>query len=261
MVMPRRRFVAALCLIPVSSWSVAPSAQEDAIAAMAHWARVLLRYVNDRGQVDFCALAGDMADLRSYVDYIGRVSPENAPTDFPTRNDALAYYINSYNALAMFNVIASGIPEELGMLTRVWFFGGRRLKIGGKTMTLYTYENDVIRAMGDERVHFALNCMSVSCPQLPNRPFSGDGLDVQLDHAARYFFSEPRNLQLDAASQTVRVSSILKFYERDFLKRSPTLIDYINRYAPRKIPSGSAVEFIPYDWTVNGQRRNCRAGN
>ncbi|TAM85125.1 DUF547 domain-containing protein [bacterium] len=240
-------------------WAAPCVAQNAAADADVHWARVLHKYVNDRGQVDFCGLVNDQADLRAYVDYIGRVSPENTPAAFPTRDAALAYYINSYNSLAMLNVIVSGMPKELGLLTRVWFFGGRRFTIGGKPMTLYTYENSVIRAVGDERVHFALNCMSVGCPQLPNEPFSSIRLDAQLDAAARHFFSESRNLQIDPVRHTVRVSSILKFYKDDFLKRSPTLIAYIGRYALVKIPANAQLEFIPYDWTVNAQSRSCQS--
>ncbi len=255
----RCRPLVAACLLLAFGWGVPCTAQVAVADADAHWARVLHRYVNARGQVDFCGIAGDQADLRAYVNYIGRVSPENTPAIFPTRSAALAYYINSYNALAMLNVIVSGMPKELGWLTRVWFFGGRHFTIGGKTMTLYTYENSVIRAVGDERVHFALNCMSVGCPQLPNEPFSSEHLDAQLNEAARHFFSESRNLQNDPGRHTVRVSSVLKFYKDDFLKRSPTLTAYINRYAPVEIPADSHLEFIPYDWTVNAQSRSCQS--
>jgi hypothetical protein len=250
--------LAMLIVLPASGLSPS-AAQVTADSADTHWARVLHKYVNEHGQVDFCGLANDPADLRAYVDYVGRVSPQSVPAAFPTPKDAMAYYINSYNALAMYNVIVSDRPKELGWLTRFRFFGGRRFTIGGKPMTLYTYENSVIRPLGDERVHFALNCMVVGCPQLPDQPFSGEHLDAQLDASARHFFSAPRNLQVDLAGGTVRVSSILKFYEDDFLKRSPTLIAYINRYVAREIPPDMKIEFIPYDWTVNTQGRACQS--
>ncbi|WP_249221370.1 DUF547 domain-containing protein [Cupriavidus sp. KK10] len=247
-------------LIVLTASCLSPSAAQSTVAdANVHWARVLHKYVNEHGQVDFCGLANDQADLRAYLDYVERVSPQSEPAAFPTRKDAIAYYINSYNALAMYNIIASGRPKALGWLTRLRFFGGRRFTIGGTAMTLYTYENSVIRPLGDERVHFALNCMVVGCPQLPNQPFSGEHLDAQLDASARHFFSEPRNLQVDLAGGTVRVSSILKFYQDDFLKRSPTLIAFINRYMAREIPPDMKIEFIPYDWTVNTQERVCQA--
>lgn len=233
------------------------TAQSTPENATKHWAQVLEKYVNDRGQINFCRLDKDEIDLRAYVDYVGRVSPESAPSQFPTRNAKLAYYINSYNALSMINVINYRIPKELGFFTRLRFFAVTHFMIGKKSMSLYTYENSVIRAMGDERVHFALNCMSVGCPRLPDLPFSGEHIGEQLDQAARQFFSDPKNLRIDVANQTVWVSSILDFYEDDFLKKSPTLANYIDRYAPQKIPINMPIKFIPYDWTVNTQSGNC----
>jgi hypothetical protein len=216
--------------------------------------------VNDHGQVDFCGLAKDTGDLDAFVGYIGQVSPWSAPGSFANRNEVVAWYVNSYNALSMLGVLESGIPKELGTLARMWFFAGRRFRIGGQSTTLYTYENSVIRAMGDERVHFALNCMSVGCPRLPRQPFRGADLDRQLDDARRFFFSERRNLQYDPLGSTVRVSEILKFYKEDFLRHSTTLIAYINRYASLNILEDAQIEFIPYDWTVNAQYRPCQGG-
>ncbi len=218
------------------------------------WARVLERFVNDRGEVDFHRLAGERGDLDAFLGYIARVSPRTAPELFPGRDAALAYYINAYNALAMFNVIDSEFPHSLGRLYKVWFFGIKRFSVGGEPMSLYALENDVIRPFGDERVHFALNCMSVSCPRLPREPFRADQLNRQLDDGARQFFAESRNLQLVPARKLVRVSSILEFYTGDFLARSPTLIAYIDRYASKGIPGDYRIEFLDYDWTVNDQR-------
>ena len=218
------------------------------------WARVLGRFVNDRGEVDFRGLAIERADLDGFLGYVARVSPRTNPELFPGREAALAYYINAYNALSMFNVIDSGFPRSLGGLTKVWFFGVKRFSVGGERMSLYALENDVIRPLGDERVHFALNCMSVSCPRLPREPFLAGGLNDQLESAARSFFGESRNLQVQAESKRARVSGILDFYSKDFLAKSPTLIAYINRYTGKNVPEDYRIEFIDYDWTVNEQR-------
>jgi uncharacterized protein DUF547 len=96
-------------------------------------------------------------------------------------------------------------------------------------------ENDVIRPLGDERVHFALNCMSVSCPRLPREPFRPEHFDQTLEQMAREFFTQRRNLEVLPERKLVRVSSILKIYRDDFLAKSPTLIAYINRYVRRPI--------------------------
>ena len=232
----------------------AQARQPDAYQPYQQWARVLERFVNDRGEVDFHRLASERADLDAFLSYVTRVSPRTAPELFPDKDVALAYYINAYNALAMFNVIDSGFPRSLGWLYKVWFFAIKRFSVGGERMSLYAIENDVIRPFGDARVHFALNCMSVSCPRLPREPFHADRLNRQLDDGARQFFAESRILQVVPERKLVRVSSILKFYTQDFLAHSPTLIAYINKYASKSIPGDYRIEFIEYDWTVNDQR-------
>ena len=242
-----------LALLPWAAYGPPAVAQERDADDLTHWARVLKQFVNERGQVDFHGLAKSPADLNAFVDYIASVSPESAPERFPTKESRIAYHVNAYNALSMHNVIDSGIPNSLAGLAKVWFFGIKRFSIGGRKLSLYSYENEVIRPMGDERVHFALNCMAVGCPRLPGVPFTAAGLDDQLDREARRFFAEPRNLRLVPERKTVRLSEILRFYKEDFLRRSPSLIAYANRYAPEKIPEDYQVEFSDYDWTVNDQ--------
>ena len=44
-----------------------------------------------------------------------------------------------------------------------------------------------------------------------------------------------------------------EFYAADFLASASSLIAYVNRYRAQPIPLDYAVEFLPYDWTVNSQ--------
>lgn len=233
-------------------------AQERETDALAHWAKVLRAFVNDQGDVDFQALAKNPADLKAYVDYVARVSPESTPALFPTRESKLAYHINAYNALSMHNVIDSDIPKSLSGFTKLHFFWIKQFSIGGKSMSLYTYENEVIRPLGDERVHFALNCMSVGCPRLPRVPFTANALNEELDREARRFLGESRNLQRTHETKTVRLSEIFDFYKEDFLRVNPSLIAYVNQYASEKIPEDYQVEFVEFDWTVKDQGKNRR---
>lgn len=221
----------------------------------AVWGRVLAGFVSERGEVDFRALSRDRGDLDTFLGYVARISPRSAPDSFPGREAKLAYYINAYNALAMFNVIDSDFPQNLSSWRKIRFFGLKRFPVGGERMSLYTLENDVIRPLGDERVHFALNCMVVSCPRLPRVAFTPEKLDRQLEDEARRFFAETRNLQILPDRKLARVSSLLKFYAEDFLVKSATLIGYISRYAPASVPAGFEIEFMEYDWTVNDQHR------
>ena len=214
------------------------------------WARVLDQYVNDAGQVDFAGLARDRRDLDRFVEYVGRVDPETDRAAFPTPESRLAYRINAYNALSMYAVLELGIPRTNAGLRKIRFFWLRRYRAAGRNESLFAYEKR-IRDLGDARVHFALNCMSVSCPRLPREPFRGELIDAQLDAQAREFFGSPQHLQLDASARRVEVSEILKFYRDEFLRDSATLIEYVNRYRDDPIPGDYELGFLTYDWTIN----------
>jgi Protein of unknown function, DUF547 len=216
------------------------------------YARVLQNYVNERGEVDFQSLKKHRAGLDKYVVYIAQrpASSINNP------NERLAHYLNSYNALSMYNVLESGIPKTHAGWAKISFFYLREFHIGGKPMSLYAYENDVIRKLKEPRIHFALNCSALSCPILPRTPFTGAGLNQEFDRETRKFFSESRNLRIDHSSKTVYLSELLDFYTDDFVSKStPSLIDYVNQYSPEKIPEDYVVEFIPYDWTIANSAR------
>ena len=197
-----------LALLMACSTLPVPAAPRGAGDADAAWARVLADDVDERGRVDFAGLAAHRGDLDAYVAHIAATPPDSIVD--PKRR--LAYLINAYNALAMYGVLEAEIPDRLDLLGRVDFFRLQHVVIGGQTISLYDLENDRIRPIGDERVHFALNCMVVSCPRLPRLPFDGAHLDRQLDQAAREFFAEPRNLTIDPARREIRVSKILNFY-------------------------------------------------
>ena len=239
------------CAVNVSAPKTASAAEPaSAGAAEKAWARVLSKYVDEKGRIDFVGLSRDRADLDAYVAWIGRVSPVNTPAAFPSKESKLAYYINAYNALAMYNVIESGMPKDLNA-AKVKFFYRNKLELGGQKMSLYDLENKIVRPMGDPRIHFALNCMVRGCPRLPREPFRADQLDAELEATAQYFLNEERNVKVDADKQTVRFSQILQFYTEDFAKKAPSLIAYVNKYREAKIPDSYRVEFIPYDWTLN----------
>jgi hypothetical protein len=216
------------------------------------WANVLSRFVDDRGRIDFAGMTKDPHDLETYVAWLAKVSPVTQPQAFPTPESRLAFDINAYNALAMYNTIQSGMPRDLNAV-KVRFFYKNRFQLGGSDISLYDFENKVIRPIGDPRVHFALNCMARGCPRLPREPFRADMLDAELEASAQYFFSEDRNLKLEPDRKTVRLSQILQFYTDDFLKKVPSLIACANKYRQEKIPEGWKVEFIPYDWQLNSQ--------
>jgi hypothetical protein len=234
--------------------------------------RVLQRYVDEEGRVDYTALAQQPADLDRYYDLLAAYSPDATPALFPSRQHELAYWINAYNGGAMRAVlqhypIASVADVDGWLPGKVGFFLLQRLTFGGATTSLYYLENGVVRERyRDPRVHFALNCASGGCPRLPRTAFNGPELDAQLDREARRFVAEPRNVRVDHAERAVYLSSIFTWYESDFIDWPPlggrpgvTLLDYVLLYsAPEQAAelrraSGYDVRFVPYDWSLNDQ--------
>ena len=247
----------AFTLVGCATRVLAPTAPPaTAPVALAAWARVLERFVDARGAVDFSALAHDRADLDRYVRFVA----DTPLATLPAGDAKLAHLINAYNALSMWNVIESGIPTTHAGLHKVAFFVQRRLEIGGESRSLYDFENDVIRpytrSIGEPRVHFALNCSAVACPALPRTPFAAEPLQAQLEREATAFFARPENFRIDAAERTVWLSAILDFYPEDFVPaHGRNLIDYANRHAPERAPLDYRVRFTPYDWTIANQKR------
>ena len=222
--------------------------------AMKHWRYVLTTYVDEQGRTNFHALAKDIEPLEYVVSVIEVVSPSATPQLFPSKEDVLAFYINTYNALAMYGVIERGIPDGFtNFFSRASFFKLRDVVIGGEVTNLYDFENDVIRPLDEPRVHFALNCMVKDCPRLPQEPFYAHNLDSVLESLTTAFFANPKHFYLDSKHKRAYVSEILDFYTEDFVEsgKSRDLPQYINRYLESEIPSHYKVRFIDYDWRIN----------
>jgi len=234
---------------------LAPPAVPPEALAQAAWARVLSRFVNDRGEVDFESLAQDRTDLEAYVRHVAATRLDSLPDGGPR----LAHMINAYNALSMYNVVQSGIPATHAGINRLWFFVFARFDVGGRRMPLRSFENDLIRPYArsrhDPRIHFALSCLARACPALPRTPFTAVALDAQLDSATRDFFARAQNYRVDMPSRTVWLSELLDFYPEDFVPdAAESLLAYANRYAPHPAPLTFRVRFTPYDWSIANSR-------
>ena len=232
----------------------------------AAWARVLERFVDGEGRVDYAALARDRTDLDAYVGQLAATSPDRQPEAFPTAHDALAYWIDAYNASVMARVVQSypiASVADASLLGKVGFFRLTRPDLGGQPTSLTTLEHAIIRERFREpRVHFALNCASRGCPHLPREPFSGDRLDAQLDRETRRFLAEERNVHVDHDARTLSLSAIFDWYADDFTggdEDGGTVLAWIWRHADDARAAdlaraaGYHVRFVPYDWRLNDQ--------
>ena len=168
-----------------------------------------------------------------------------------SQEEKLAYYINAYNMLALKMVIEHyplGSIKDIGsFFNPVWDRPAG--KINGKTVSLGDIEHKILRPMGDPRIHLAIVCASVSCPDLRNEPYTAARLNTQLDEQARSFLNN-ENKGLRVSKKNIQISKIFNWFEEDF-KQTGGVEAFIRRYRPN-LADLSIDANIPYDWSLNG---------
>jgi hypothetical protein len=133
---------------------------------------------------------------------------------------------------------------------------------GGQIMTLSHLENKIIRAdFREPQIHFALVCAAVGCPPLRSEPYVGVRLNEQLDDQARRFLASSEKNRFDAATATLHLSPIFKWYEADFITPAGSLAAYVKPFLPEGQGNGLAdpakikVGYTDYDWTLNDRKQ------
>jgi hypothetical protein len=254
---------------------VAADFPEDGFSHAA-FERLLQEYVTPQGEVDYTRWQnseGDRSKLGSYLAAVSRFSPDSTPDRFPARNDALAYWIYGYNAYVIKSVLdrwplssVTDVKAPLEAVKGLGFFYQLRFSFGGEYLSLFAVENQKIRArFQDARIHFVLNCASASCPVIRTELPTGDELEALMTLAAEEFVNSPANVSVDHNRKTVVLSSIFKWFKRDFIndlraRGRPSergLIDYVATLARGPLQDdleragGYKIEFRDYDWDVN----------
>jgi len=195
--------------------------------------------------------------LERYRDTLETIDPDNL-----TAPEALAFWLNLYNAGAL-RAAGQAFDEDMGSVLRVpGAFSAPWATIGAKRLSLDDIEHGKIRRFHDPRIHGSLVCGSASCPTLRSEPFTGAGLDRQLDAQLRLFISHGGGT-LNRADNTVMLSSVFKWYGKDFTSpqtmpnitpaRTPRLRDVVANWftdhdAAYIWANGPDVAFMPYDW-------------
>lgn len=256
----------------------APIATEFPQQGFSHAAfeDLLREYVTREGQVDYgrwLASYASVSALESYLAAVSRFSPDNTPERFPERNDSLAYWLYGYNAYVIKGVLdhwpltsVTDVKAPIEAVKGLGFFYQLRFSFGGKYLSLFAVENEKIRARyKDARIHFVLNCASTSCPVIRPELPTGDALEQLMTRAAGEFVNDANNVSVDHDNKTVYLSSIFKWYKKDFVydlhaKGRPAkrgLIDYVAGVATGSLrddldrANGYDVEFRDYDWDLN----------
>jgi len=288
---PSYRFLTVICLIFLAlagCTSIRPNQAivdthplDDSAFSYESYARVLDVYVNEQGLVNYAALVQNPEDLDQFYHQIATISPDSHPHLFPIENDRLAYWINAYNSSVLKGVVeyypitsVADVKEPAPLFffpSKSGFFFFQRFTYGSNETSLYFLENSVIRdRFDDPRIHFALNCASSSCPELPRQPIYPESLEQQLEAETYKFINSPENVRYDSQDNVLSLSSIFDWYEDDFIawikKYSPeqeaTPVNFVMEYLPKETAQSIregfddlTIVFMPYDWGLNDQGR------
>lgn len=223
---------------------VAPPA--NAVVEVSHekWDRLLKKYVSAEGMVDYKGLKGAEAQLDEYLQELSQYSLKGTES----RNFAMAYWINAYNAFTV-KLILDHYPVKSIMSIK----GGKAwdhkwIDLGGQTYSLNQIEHQILRKdYPDARIHFAVNCAAISCPPLLNKAWTEHNLEQYLEQQTRSYINDTDHNQI--AQDKIRLSKIFEWYREDF----GDLREYIQRYSSTAIATDAKIKFNNYDWGLNGR--------
>ncbi|MGI9491501.1 MAG: DUF547 domain-containing protein, partial [Geminicoccaceae bacterium] len=195
------------------------------------------------------------AKLVQYIDDLVAL-----PISSYNRPEQMAFWVNLYNALTV-RVILDHYPvssiRDIDISPGFFSDGpwGKKLvTIEGEHVALDDIEHQILRPIWqDPRIHYAVNCASLGCPNLLPKPFVAATLDQQLDQAAVDFINHERAVSIKGGE--LEVSSIYSWFGDDFGGRDRDIIAHLKRYAaPRladKLSRFSSIDDDQYDWRLN----------
>ncbi len=255
----RRLLPSALLLIGLGLTS--PATARDAID-LDLYDRLLERHTREVSdvvgtRVDYRAISRS-ADWKKLSAELRAARPSRLD-----REGRLAYWINAYNVFTI-DLIVDHYPVESIRDIGSFFFpvwNEKVASIEGRDVSLGEIEHEILRKMGEPRIHAAIVCASTSCPPLARRAFRAERLDEQLDAAMRRWLASPaKGVRIDRARETVHVSQIFDWFEEDF-EAGGGVLETIARHVPdedaawlRGPGRDARIRFLDYDWALNDLR-------
>lgn len=209
---------------------------------------ILQEHVSEDGFVNYKQLKKDEKKLDRYLDVLS----DNTPKSNWTRNEKMAYLINTYNAYTLKLILENYPVESIKDIGGIFSspFKKEFIPFDGELISLDDVEKGMLLKMNEPRVHFAINCASESCPKLQNEAFEAKNLNKQLDEATKEFILSKEN---EIAKDQLELSKIFKWYASDFENAAGSLIEFINPYLSVTISKNASISFKDYSWKLNGK--------
>lgn len=214
--------------------------------------RLLGRYVDAGGAVDYVGLRAEGEVLRRYLDRVAFADFERL-----SRDEKLAFLINAYNANTLRLIIEHWPIASILEIPADRRWRGRRFSIGRREVSLEQLEHRWIRAeFAEPRVHFALVCASKSCPPLLPRAYRGSDLELTLAEVTRRAHADPNFVALSADRRELWLTPLYDWYRTDLTIGAGALLPAVASRAPLVAEALSAgaqprIRWRTWDWTLN----------
>jgi hypothetical protein len=228
---------------------------------LSDWAGLLVTHVRPSGdgisRVSYAAWKASAADL-SALDGVVRQLASTRVSALP-RPEQFALWVNLYNAVTLQVVLerypVASIRDIRPNPVSIGPWGSKRVAVEGRELSLDDIEHRILRRQWREpRVHYAVNCASIGCPNLMPRPWVAATLDADLDAAARAYVNHPRGVRVVGEGR-VRVSSIYRWFREDFGNSDAGILEHLRQHAAPALAqrlAGARIAGHDYDWSLNG---------
>ena len=203
---------------------------------------LLKQNVSETGETNYRGFINNNATFKSYLTALS----QNLPQEYWTKEDKLAYWMNTYNAFTIKLIIDNYPTKSIKNIKNAW--DSRFFKLGKKWYNLSEIEHKILRKMNDPRIHFGINCASFSCPPLHNKAFTANNVNTELDKLSHQFINDKSRNTI--SENNIQLSKIFQWYAKDF-KTDGSLIDYLNKYSDITINNNAKKSFKKYDWNLN----------
>jgi len=234
-----------------------------------HYESILNRYVEPDVSidgvlitaVDYASLSSDTGKQDSDYSALLRDLASFDPETLDSREDKIAFWINVYNIAAIKTLVDYYPVDSIRSRKINWLglpWNRKMITVGGKEYALGQIENDILLdTFKDLRIHFGINCASVSCVNLAQEPYRGPTLSKQLEEQGRRFLADQqKGLRIDREKKIIYLSQIFKFDKKHFDTLGGGALNFILpflRVGDREFVKKEklTIEYLDYNWKSN----------
>jgi hypothetical protein len=220
-----------------------PSPEMPQIDFSKVYGQILSSNVSSSGKVNYAGIKKNIEMLNQAISHY----QENTPKSSWSSNQKLAYWINAYNLFTIKLIVDNYPVSSIKDIANGKPWDKKFIELDGKKMSLNDIENGIIRKQFNEpRIHFAVNCASISCPKLLNQEYTASNLNSLLEKQAKRYINDKNENTFTANS--AQISNIFDWYKVDF---DGGVIPFLNKYLAAPLPLNAKISYKEYNWNLN----------